>query len=127
MNEGGIDRPAGLRLATLLLCVFNVAGILFYEPMEGMSADASLALFAVYAVVAAVSFVVIWFFWRGRNWARWLVFATSVIALLNLLLIPSSVNSVQLLIVAEAVLAVWLLYWLNTPRSTRYFKQPHRA
>jgi O-antigen/teichoic acid export membrane protein len=108
----------------LLLCVFNIAGVLFYEPLDGVPTLVSLVAFGViFGFIAAVSFVVIWFFWRGRNWARWLVLATSVLALLNVLLIPSSNLAAQFLIGVEAAVAVWLLYWLNTEDVSRYFKR----
>ena len=116
------QRPARLGAAALLLCILNIAGVLFYEPLDGAPTLVSVVVFGViFGFIAAVSFVVIWFFWRGRNWARWLVLATSVLALLNVLLIPSSNRGAQLLIGLEAALAVWLLYWLNTKDVSRYF------
>ena len=53
---------------TLLLCVFAVAAIAFYQRSPNLSPRASVAFFAAgYAVYAAVSFVAIWFLWQGRN------------------------------------------------------------
>lgn len=47
---------------TLLLCVFAVAAIAFYQRSPNLSPRGSVAFFAAgYAVYAAVSFVVIWF------------------------------------------------------------------
>ena len=118
----GAQRPARLGAAALLLCVLNIAGVVFYEPLDGAPTLMSLVVFGVvFGFIAAISFVVIWFFWRGRNWARWLVLATSVLAVLNVSLIPSSSRGAQLLIGLEAAVAIWLLYWLNTRDVSRYF------
>jgi hypothetical protein len=105
------------------MCFFNLAGVVFYEPMEGESVATSVAFFAViYLLVAGVSFVVLFFFWRGHNWARWLVLATSILALYNLTEL-SSVGWVQaVVIVSEAVLGAWLLYWLNTGSARAFFR-----
>ena len=118
------QRPELLRPIALLLCVLNVAGVLFYQPMDDVPAAVSVVVFSVfYGLIAVVSFVVIGFFWRGRNWARWLVLATSVLALFNVQFIPSSHFAAQLLIGVEAVVAAWLLYWLNTEDVSRFFKR----
>jgi hypothetical protein len=119
-----MTRPREIDVATLLMCFFNVAEVVTYEPIEGLSAAASLALFAVvYTVIAAISFVVIWFFWRGRNWARWLVMATSVLALVNLWAFGSARPAEKAVLVAEALLGAWLLYWLNTPAARTFFRR----
>jgi hypothetical protein len=103
---------------TLLLCVFAVAAIAFYQRSPNLSPLGSVALFAAgYAVYATVAFVAIWFFWQGRNWARWLVIAGSLLALSNLLNFGSWTSMQQKLIVVESVFGAWLLYWLNTKKG----------
>jgi hypothetical protein len=104
------------------MCVCNVAGVLFYEPLEGVSAMASLSIFGfVYSALAAASFVVIWFFWKGRNWARWLVLATSLLALLNLLWFWPAGLLARCLLISEGLIGAWLLLWLNTAAARRFF------
>jgi hypothetical protein len=110
------------------MCLFNLAGVAFYRPMEGAPAAASLAFFVVfYTLVAVTSFVVIFFFWRGRNWARCLVLATSLLALFNLSELPSAGPFQMAIIVCEAMLAVWFLYWLNTSTAKAFFKPAHNG
>ena len=109
-------RPTGLREVTLLMCLFNVVCLFVIQP-RGLSSSALLLLCGTMVVI---SFVVLWYFWLGRNWARWLVLATSVLALANLTLLGSLELAEKVLIVAEAALAVWLLVWLNT-RAVRAF------
>jgi hypothetical protein len=113
-----------MQAVTLLLCLFNVAGILFYTPIPNVSPRASVAILAVlFAIIVSVSFVVIWFFWQGKDWARWLVIATSVLAILNLLSLGSANAAQMVLVLLEAALGVWLLYWLNTERVAAFFKR----
>ena len=109
-------RPAGLREVTLLMCLFNAASLFVMRP-HGMSAR---TLWLTCGTIVAISFLVLWYFWRGRNWARWLVLVTSVVALVNLAVLGSMDFTEKLLVVAEGALAVWLLVWLNT-RSVRAF------
>ena len=118
------ERPRGMAAATLLLCVFTVAAIAFYQSSPQLSPRGSVALFAAgYAVYAAVAFVAIWFFWHGRNWARWLVIVGSLLALSNLLNFGSWTSMQQKLIVVESVFGAWLLYWLNTKKVARFFRR----
>ena len=109
---------------TLALCAMNLAGVVYYEPAEGVPEWFSLLFFmAAYGLLAGISFVILFFFWRRHNWARWLVLATSVLALLNLLLLPSLNPVAQGLVVIEALFGAWLLYWLNTKQVAAIFKR----
>ncbi len=82
-------------------------------------------LLVVSSVILLLSFVVIWFYWKGRNWARWLVLLTCLLALLNLTSLPSFPVLAQTVIVGEAALGAFLLVWLNTPAVRSYFTR-HR-
>jgi hypothetical protein len=118
-----VQRPALLTPVALSFCFFNVFGVVFYEPIEGVPAWFSIIVFGlIYGFVAFISFICIWFFWRGHNWARWVVLVTAVVAVLNLGFLPSSNQVQQLFLVLEALLGVWLLYWLNTAELKRFFK-----
>lgn len=111
-----LSRPKPLVFATFLMCGFNLAAFAMNDPSRQ-----SYATFLVFAVpIVLVSFTVLWFFWQGRNWARRLVLATSVLALLNLLTLPKLAPLVAGIVVSEGALAVWLLVWLNT-RTARHF------
>ena len=115
-------RPHEVTAATALMCIFNVLGVLFYEPLEGVSAAVSLALYGMlYAVLGLISFIVIWFFWKGRNWARLLVMATSVLAVVNLSWFWPTSTLAKVVLVFEAILGAWLLYWLNTNAARAFF------
>lgn len=111
-----------LTWTAVLLCVFNVLGFLFYD----IYADSLAAFLIFFGILAAASFVVIWYFWQGQNWARWLVLAMSVFSLLNIALVPSLTRVTAIIVVAEAAFGVWLLYWLNTKPVARYFRSTLR-
>jgi hypothetical protein len=110
-------RPTGLAPLTAIMCVLNLTGFLFVEE-SGVRAAVVLPVFAF---VILFSYVVLWYFWKGRNWARWLVLLTSGVALLNLALLTMAPLVQSVIIVAEAAVAAFLLYWLNTPAVRAFF------
>lgn len=117
------QRPAMLTWTAVLLCVFNVLGFFSFD----ISPESLAAFLIFYGILAAASFVVIWYFWEGQNWARWLVLAMSVLSLPNIALIPSMTRVPAIIAVVDAFLGVWLLYWLNTKRVARYFRSTPRS
>jgi hypothetical protein len=119
MPNDTIGRPALLTPTALALSLINVLGVLLLDP----SAGSFRAFLLVYVLLAAVSFAVIWFFWRGQNWARWLVLATSALSLVNITSMPSLTRAGTILVVTEAGVAIWLLYWLNTKPVALYFRR----
>ena len=77
-------------------------------------------------------YVVIWNYWQGRNWARLFVMFTSIVTILNLLAITvlfvigrlySSSVLYHLVIVANAALGAFLLYWLNKRDVRAWFRK----
>jgi hypothetical protein len=101
------------------MAVLNLAGFLM---RDATGVDPAFSLFWV-IVVMAVGYIVLWFFWRGRNWARWLVQLASVLALLNVLVIPEVKRVLQAVLLVEAALGAYLLYWLNTSAVRTFFRQ----
>lgn len=117
-------RPSGLSVITFVMCVFNLSAYLFTLPDLGPLTFQLLFI----TVMIVPSFVILWFFWNGYNWARILVLLTSVLALANLALanllsLGNSSNMQKAVILAEAALGIFLLYWLNTKLLRNYFKQ----
>ncbi|MCW5870157.1 MAG: hypothetical protein KIS61_23070 [Candidatus Eremiobacteraeota bacterium] len=110
-------KPRGLLLTTILMAICNPLGFLFLDPSAGQL-EAQL-VFA--ALIVAVSYLVLWFYWKGKNWARILVLITSGIALLNLWDLPSMKWYAQVVVALEAALGACLLVWLNQPQVRAYF------
>jgi hypothetical protein len=88
--------------------------------------DAKL-VFAVFTVTILIGYVVIWFYWRGKNWARILVLLTSLLCFYNLHSWTRDGLPARIMISAEALLAVFLLYWLNTRAVREFFRSPQSA
>ena len=107
----------------LLMCAFNLAGAVYcWRPIPNLSPEAGFVLLAaMFVVIAAVSFVAIWYFWRGKNWARWLTLAFSVFAILEVFTFVPANRVEAAIIYAEALFGSWLLYWLNTWRVKVFF------
>jgi hypothetical protein len=122
MLNGSVERPALLTRTTIALCIFNVLGILTYDP-----ASEALGTFLILCgILITVSFVVIWYFWQGQNWARWLVVAGSVLSLLNIAMVPAMTRVGAAIVIGAAAFGMWLLYWLNTKPVALYFRNTPR-
>jgi hypothetical protein len=68
-----------------------------------------------------IGYFVIWLYWEGHNWARILILLTSVLCLYNLRYFSHARIAVRFMIGSEALLAVFLLFWLNTPKVKSFF------
>jgi hypothetical protein len=71
-----------------------------------------------------VSYLVLWFFWKGRNWARICVLVVSVLSVINLLSLihPHGIVVVyDSIVIAWAILGFFLLYWLNLADVREWF------
>ena len=85
---------------------------------------------AIQILVVLASYLVLWFFWKGRNWARLLVLVVSVGSILNLLALIHPYGNVVLydsIVISWAVLAFFLLYWLNRADVREWFKNQKKT
>jgi hypothetical protein len=112
-------KPKGLSETTILMAVCNPLGFVFLDPSRGAVA---IQVF-VAALVVAISYLVLWYYWKGRNWARILVLITSVIALLNLFDFSSASTIQGIVLILEALLAGFLLVWLNQRPAREFFRR----
>ena len=65
--------------------------------------------FITNTILILIGYVMVWFFWKGRNWARILVLLASAWAILNLLAWNRLGLIGNVMIGGEAALAVFLL------------------
>ena len=66
--------PKAVTISTWLMAVLNILGYaIMWEP-EAHETHLTLFVFTmVFTLVIAAGYVVLWFFWKGKNWARILV------------------------------------------------------
>ena len=82
---------------------------------------------AATVLIVLASYALLWFFWKGRNWARLLFCLLSVVALLDLLTLIRPYGNVVLYdagVIAWGFLGLFLLYWLNRADVREWFKNP---
>ena len=84
----------------------------------------AVTTFCLITIFIMVGYFVIWFYWEGHNWARIVVLLTSVVCLYNLRYFSHGRIAVRLMIGSEALLAMFLLFWLNTPNVRSFFRAP---
>lgn len=115
-------KPRGLKANTLLMVILNIAGLIFIEPnSEHLGFQIFLFIFII-----TISFLVLWYYWQGNNWARILVMLGSILSLINLYGINKYSFVQSSLIVTEAALSLYLLWWLNTQTVKAYFGNSKR-
>lgn len=117
------QRPKGLATTAILMSITNAIGWLIIDsskPHVGL-------LFVAITITIAIGYVVIWFYWKGKNWARILVLLTCLLSLFNLLQWNRIGFAERVMVGSEAVLAIFLLYWLNTPGVKDFFRSERTA
>jgi hypothetical protein len=117
------ERPRWLSATAVCMSITNAVG---WAIIDWSRPDAKL-VFAVFTVTILIGYVVIWFYWRGKNWARILVLLTSLLCFYNLHTWTRDALPARIMISAEALLAVFLLYWLNTRAVREFFRSPKSA
>jgi hypothetical protein len=88
----------------------------------------ALRTLVFFTVLIVIGYGVLWHYFQGKNWARILVLLNSVLAVFNLRYWnPRSPNLLKsptrVMLLAECVLAIFLLIWLNTPAVRSFFKR----
>jgi hypothetical protein len=122
-----MNRPRGITLTALLMALCNA--------MPWVTIDYGrphvLQRFVIFTAVICTGYFVIWFYWKGRNWARIGVLLFSFGAIINLfvwnklgpLLLPTPTH---ILLAARAILGVALVCYLNTRPVLEFFYPENR-
>jgi hypothetical protein len=74
-------------------------------------------------VLNIVEFVCIFYYVKGRNWARIAVLVASVLSILDLLRLNHEDTPGRIIIGAWGLLGAFFLYWLNTRSFREFFKR----
>src|ERR1700722_19558577 len=117
------ERPRGLTATAIFMSITNAMGWTIID----WSKPNARTIFVMFTVTIAVNYFVIWFYWKGRNWARILLLLTSLLCLYNLRHWNHGGIAARIMVGAEAVLAIFLLYWLNTPTVRAFFRRQRAA
>jgi hypothetical protein len=121
--------PKGLLLTAWIMVGLVVAGWLrmYYWPHHAqlVHPHAYLRVFttATLLVLNIVEFVCIFYYVKGRNWARIAVLVASVLSILDLLRLNHEDTPGRIIIGAWGLLGAFFLYWLNTRSVREFFKR----
>ncbi len=125
-------RPAGVTVTTIMMCFTNFLGFFLVNWAPRPRHHPGI-LFAMYTVIIMIGYVALWHFWIGKNWARWLVFASSLLALWNLWGLrkpvpPQFYSAVRVpMVLAEGLIALFLIVYLNLPEVRDWFTSKKRT
>jgi hypothetical protein len=78
----------------------------------------------VTAVVTGISALCIFFYWKGHNWARWLAIFQSAYGLYSLIHLKAAwrISAFSaVVVVIDAALGAYLLWYLNRPEVRQWF------
>jgi hypothetical protein len=124
-----MQRPHAITPVTIAMCVTNFLGF-FLVNWTTAPKHHPLFLFVIFSVMIVTGYVVLWYFWQGIGWARWTVQITSLFALWNLWQLRRPVPGIYgsavrtPMVLAEGLIAVFLLYYLNTSPVRNWFAGP---
>jgi hypothetical protein len=112
------ERPRWLSATAVCMSITNALG---WAIIDWSRPDAKL-VFAGFTITILIGYVVVWFYWRGKNWARILVLLTSLLCFYNLRSWTGDALPARIMSSSEAWLAVFLVYWLNTRTVREFFR-----
>jgi quinol-cytochrome oxidoreductase complex cytochrome b subunit len=129
-----VSRPIGVTISALLMIISIMTLLAMFwihpPPANGVapnylarSTDALQTWSWVWSLIFAI---VDLFYWYGNNWARLIVLINSVVRLLALPWAhhhPWELTVRSVLVDGNAVLAIYLLWYLNTPPIRDWFNQ----
>jgi hypothetical protein len=103
------------------MAVLNTMGwvLVVAHRKSPIRAGVSVLLVAIFGI----GYCIVWFYWKGRNWARITVLLTSILSVLDLISLASPRTKNPVIVGIWGVLAVFLLYWLNTRPVRGFFRQ----
>ena len=114
-------RPTEVTLTTLVMGVLNPLGYALLFDVRPPRSVAKVSL--ILTLLIAAGYFVLWFYWQGYNWARLLIFVTCFLCFYNLRGFVSANVLVRIMLLGEAAVALFLVYWLNTSQARMFFQR----
>lgn len=102
-----VEKPRHYDILVLLMLGFQLA----YFATAPIDNDTSIAHELKFTIPALVIY---WAFWKGHNWARWLVFFGSALGILVFAIFSEFNWAERIVLIIEAPFNLYLLYWLNS-------------
>jgi len=112
-----MERPLGITLSALMLHILNLLTMMFPRWDE----PDSFVLVALVALYVAFTAIIIHAFWKGQPWARWVILIRCVLMLSTFQLLYWEGGIYRAQGIAERVLALILLVYLNSARGKAWF------
>jgi hypothetical protein len=122
-------RPKGLALTAWLMLCLSLLGLgswiwsRYHSPVHTHTHLGFVVLGIIVFAMKSCGFICIWYYYQGRNWARIVILVVSVLALFNLRLLNHGTIVIRGVVVSEAVLGIFFLYWLNTSEVRSFFRR----
>jgi hypothetical protein len=112
------ERPKGISATALGVILFDLLGLLF---VKWSSWSVPLYVFILPVAIALTMIgLLVWFYWTGHNWARWMVMLQVIFPSI-IVLVKRSTSRPLLVTIPEGVFGLFLLYWLNTRKIRTFF------
>ena len=114
-----MDMQSRIKTLSLLMCLFNMVSILFIDFTKEIMPQ---MLFYVPIILSV--FLIIYFFYRRKNWARILIIIGSIFNLVFLLgvIVMYAGFFRRTITVLDGVFSVYLLLFLNKETTKAFFK-----
>jgi len=126
-NASVMIRPKGLALTAILMALCNA---LIWATIKPGRPPYTQRMWLFFTFSICIGYLFIWFYWKGRNWARIAVLLVSFTSIVNLFswntvaLSPAlQTTPARIVLATRAVLGAALLYWLNTSPVVDFFKR----
>ena len=112
------ERPKGIPATAFGIIFFDLLGLLFVK-WSSWSVPLYVLILPV-AIAVTMLGLLVWFYWVGRNWARWIVMLQAIVPSI-IALVKGSTSRPLWVTILDGVFGLFLLYWLNTPKVRTFF------
>ncbi len=114
---------AHIKLLTILTAILNPINQLYLQSLMAPYVNSTLHLLIMLLVSIVLVFILLYYFYKGCNWARILVITSAAFGLLNFFgAISTPILPWKTICFLNGALAVYLLVFLNTKAAREFFK-----